>query len=230
MIAIIPARGGSKGVPGKNIRMLAGKPLILWTIEAALKSKHIDRIILSTDSSDIAEVCKNTGVEIPFMRPKELAMDTSVATDAYLYTLDRLNAEYNFNCKEFVVLHPTSPLRLSEDIDSAIELFYNMSAESVISCYRLTHPPFWTLRVSSEGTLKKLYNFDISGKNRQEVEPLLYPNGAVTILNLAMLREKRNYYSGKTFAYIMPQERSLDIDTQFDFYMAELLIRAMNGH
>jgi CMP-N,N'-diacetyllegionaminic acid synthase len=224
MIAIIPARGGSKGVPNKNIKEINGKPLIAYTIECALASKKLDRIICSTDSDIIAEIAIKYGAEVPFMRPAELAQDNSIATDTYLYTIDRLNADSNRKHEAFVILHPTSPLRLPVDIDSAIELFFTKGADSIISCFKMSHPPHWTLKIDENGTLKKFYDFDVSGKNRQEIDDTFFPNGAVTVLNYLFLKEMRTYYSDKTFAYIMPQERSIDIDTEHDFKVAELLI------
>lgn len=123
MIAIIPARGGSKGLPGKNIKPLMGKELIGWTIEAALAAKHIDEVILSSDDEEIARIAKKFGASVPFMRPAELATDTAIADDAYIYTINRLNDEFGYNIDEFCILQPTSPLRRTKDIDGAIELF-----------------------------------------------------------------------------------------------------------
>jgi CMP-N,N'-diacetyllegionaminic acid synthase len=224
MLAIIPARGGSKGVPKKNIRLLAGKPLIIWTIEAAQKSNYIDRIVLSTDSKEIAEICKSTGIDIPFMRPNELALDNSIATDTYIYTIDRLNETNNNDYKEFVVLHPTTPLRLPTDIDNAIKLFFNKNADSVISCVEMSHPPLWCLKLDSNGLIQNYFNFDDSGLNRQDIETAYLPNGAVQVLNYSLIKDKKTYLSEKTFAYIMPQERSVDIDNELDFNFTEFLI------
>ena len=114
VIAIIPARGGSKGLPGKNIRLLNGKPLIAYTIESAIEAKNINRVVVSTDDMEIAKISKTYGAEIPFMRPQELATDNAFAIDNYIYTIERINTEFGGNYKEFVVLHPTSPLRISK--------------------------------------------------------------------------------------------------------------------
>lgn len=224
MLAIIPARGGSKGVPRKNIRPLSGKPLILWTIEAAVKSKHVDRIVLSTDDEEIADICRGTGVDIPFMRPKELAQDDSIATDTYIYTIDRLNKELKNGYKEFVVLHPTSPLRLPDDIDNAIDLFLEKKADSVISCVEMSHPPLWTLKIDGKGLLSNYFDFDDSDMNRQDLMPAYFPNGALHVLKYWLVKEKRTYQSNNTFAYIMPPERSIDIDCEIDFRFAEFLL------
>lgn len=142
MIAIIPARGGSKGLPGKNIKEMCGKPLIAYTIEVALKSKSIDHVILSTDDEEIATVAKKYGAEVPFMRPAELASDTAMAVDNYIYTIGRLEKEWNTKIDSFVVLQPTSPLRIAEDVDGAVELFNTRKADSVVTYVKEAHPVF----------------------------------------------------------------------------------------
>lgn len=123
MIAIIPARGGSKGLPGKNIKFLNGKPLIAYTIEAALKAKHVHRVIISTDDLEIADTAKKYGAEVPFMRPEYLATDDALAIDVYKYTLSRLSETEGTIITDFMVLQPTSPLRTATDIDKAITIF-----------------------------------------------------------------------------------------------------------
>ncbi|MBO1224047.1 MAG: acylneuraminate cytidylyltransferase family protein [Candidatus Scalindua sediminis] len=226
MLAIIPARGGSKGIPGKNIRLLCGKPLIAYTIEAVLASVLIDRIIISTDDPKIAEVARQYDVEIPFMRPKELAKDDSLAIDNYIYTIDRLNKEFDNNYEEFVVLLPTVPLRLSEDIDKAIELFHNKNAESVISCAEVGHPLEWICSINDHGVIQRSNDVDIKKMmNRQESQAGYIPNGAIFVFKHSLLKEKCSYYSDKTYAYVMPPERSIDIDTESDFEFVEFLMR-----
>ncbi|MCK4826402.1 acylneuraminate cytidylyltransferase family protein [bacterium] len=226
MIAIIPARGGSKGVLRKNIKLLGGKPLILWTIEAAIKASNVDRVILSTDDEEIVEICKSTGIEIPFMRPKELAQDDSLAIDNYIYTMARLANEFNYDKDEFAVLLPTVPFRNTYDIDSSIKLFFDKDADSVISCTQLTHPLTWVCSVDDEGRIEKDQDSEAKKMmNRQESSPRYIPNGGVYILKHSLLKEKYSYYSDKTYAYIMPAERSIDIDTEFDFEFAEFMVK-----
>jgi len=224
MLAIIPARSGSKGIPFKNIKILHGKPLIVWTIESALKAKNVDRIIISTDDEDIANVCKDTGVEIPFMRPKELSKDNSLAIDNYIYTIERLNTDFNSNYKEFIVLLPTSPLRNSIDIDGAIELFYKKKADSVISCVEMSHAPLWAKKICKNGKIENYFNIEIDNKNRQELEPAYIPNGSIFIFKYSLLKGKYTYYSEDTYAYIMPKERSIDIDSISDFNYVDYLM------
>lgn len=222
MIAIIPARGGSKGLPGKNVRPLNGKPLIAYAIEEALKAKHIDRVIISTDDEEIARVAVEYGAELPFMRPAELASDTAMAIDNYIYTIGRLEKEVGKTIDAFVVLQPTSPLRIAEDIDGAIELFEQKKADSVISYCQEAHPVTWHKYLDEEGHFVDI--FDANIKNRQENRVSYYPNGAVYVFRTAMIRD-RKYYTGKSYAYVMPRARSVDIDFIEDFEYAEFLMK-----
>ena len=223
MLAIIPARGGSKSVPKKNIKFLDGKPLIAYTIEAACASRLIDRLILSTDDEKIADVAREYGVEVPFMRPPELAKDDSLAIDNYLYTLNKLNDEKAKQYDEFIVLQPTSPFRTAQDIDNAIELFYEKKADSVISVSEVLPSPVWSKKIDDKGVLKAYFDLAINNKNRQEIETAYMPNGAIYILQLSLVKKIYSYYSNNTLAYIMPEERSLDIDKPLDFEFAEFL-------
>lgn len=224
MLAIIPARGGSKELPGKNIKQLCGKPLISYTIEAAISAKTIDRIVLSTDDREIARVASKYRIEIPFMRPKKLAEDNSPAIDAYLYTINKINTDLEGNYKEFIVLLPTSPLRDGEDIDKAVGLFYEKNADSVISCVEMQHPPYWAKKIDGQGKIKSYFSGDDGNRNRQDFETAYIPNGALFIFKCTLLEETGNYYSDMTYAYIMPKERSVDIDSLSDFYYAEYLM------
>ena len=225
MLAIIPARGGSKGVPRKNIRMLGDKPLICWTIEAALKSCSIDRVILSTDDKEIAEICRPTGIEIPFMRPNELAQDDSLAIDNYLYTMGRMIDEFNYEGDDFLVLLPTVPFRNEDDIDNAVDVFYKNNSDSVISCRELSHPPSWNFEISSAGIINQNNSSVEKLMNRQNSQMPYAPNGGVYVFKYTLLKEKYNYYTDKTYAYIMPADRSIDIDTETDFKFAEFLAK-----
>lgn len=224
MLAIIPARGGSKGVPKKNVKMVAGKPLIAHTIEAALKAKSINRVIVSTDDEEIASVAKSFGAEIPFMRPSELAQDQSMAIDNYLYTIERLSRESQQTIHEFAVLLPTSPLRDERDIDAAAKIFYEEKADSVISCTAMDHPLDWVFFLDEGGVIHRPQNKDVQkSMNRQASRQGYVPNGAVFILTYPLIKEKYAYYDKNTKAYVMPKERSIDIDNLLDFYLVECL-------
>ena len=223
MIAIIPARGGSKGLPGKNIKPLNGKPLIAYTIEEALKTKNITRVIVSTDDSEIAEVAKKYGAEIPFMRPKSLADDTAKSIDVYNYTIKRLEEEENSEINEVIILQPTSPLRTSQHIDEAIELYFTKKADSVVSYCQEEHPVFWHKYINEEGKFEDIFEEDYL-KNRQELKPTYYPNGAIYILRKELLLSG-NYYTNNSYVYIMDTDCSVDIDTHEDFQYCEFLLK-----
>lgn len=225
MIAIIPARGGSKSLPGKNVRPLNGKPLIAYAIEEALKSKYLDRVIISTDDEDIARIAVQFGAELPFMRPAELASDTAMAIDNYIYTVNRLEKESGTTIDAFVVLQPTSPLRIAEDIDGAVELFKAKDADSVISYTQEAHPISWHKYLDEEGRFVDILESNIN--NRQVNRVSYYPNGAVYVFRSSMIRD-RKYYTDKSYAYIMPRTRSVDIDYIEDFEYAEFLLKRSN--
>lgn len=223
MIAIIPARGGSKGLPGKNIKLLNGKPLIAYTIEAALNSKNITRVIVSTDDWQIAEVARKCGAEIPFMRPKSLADDTAKSIDVYNYTINRLEGEENAEINEIIVLQPTSPLRTTQHIDEAIKMYLEKNADSVISYCQEDHPIFWNKYINDEGKFKEIFEGDYL-KNRQEIQPTYFPNGAIYIFRTNILLQSR-YYTQKSYAYLMEKKCSVDIDSLEDFEYAEWLMK-----
>ena len=155
IIALIPARGGSKGIPKKNIKNLRGKPLISYSIGSAKKTKYINKVVVSTEDKEIAEISREYDAEI-IERPEELAEDESSTIDTILHALEVLRAE-NYNPDIIILLQPTSPLRNAEDIDSAIELFLNSDCESVVSVCEVEHPPHWCFEIE-EGYLKSLFS------------------------------------------------------------------------
>lgn len=225
MIAIIPARCGSKGLPGKNIKDLLGKPMIAYTIEEALKSKYIIDVIISTDCKEIEEVARKYGAKSHFLRPELLASDSAKAIDNYIYTMDKLNDEFNYEIDDFVVLQPTSPLRLVEDIDGAIELFQNKNADSVISYTEEHHPIEWHKYIGDDGKFENIFEEKLL--NRQDMKPSYFPNGAVFVFSCDLIR-KNKYYSDNSYAYIMPRFRSIDVDTLEDFKYIEFLMKGQN--
>jgi len=224
ILALIPARGGSKGLPRKNIRPLLGKPLIAWTIEQALNSKYIDRVIVSTDDLEIAEISKKYGAEVPFIRPKELAQDDTPTIDVVFHTLDYFeNKGEKFDI--IILLQPTSPLRETSDIDRALEMFINNEdALSLVSVKENEHPPFWSLKLK-KNFLKPLFEEKFFFKRRQELLQSYMPNGAIFIAWVDTLKEYKTFYTPKTIAYIMTPEKSIDIDTKFDFLLAEFILQ-----
>jgi len=226
MLAIVPARCGSKGLKDKNIKLLDGKPLIAHTITKAKKSKYISDIIISTDCKKIEDVAISYGAKSHFLRPKDLASDTASVIDTYIYTIDRLNSEFGYNIDEFMVLQPTSPLREVEDIDGAIELFRAKNADSVVGYTIEDHPISWHKYINKDLTFTNIFEENL--KNRQEVRETYYPNGAIFIFKYDIIKEKK-YYTKNSYAYIMPKSRSVDIDTIDDFLYAEFLLKRRSG-
>jgi CMP-N,N'-diacetyllegionaminic acid synthase len=212
MLAIIPAREGSKRVVGKNTRSLGGIPLIAHTIKAAIKSKKIDRVIVSTDSQSIADISMEYGAEVPFLRPKSIARDETVMLDVFKYMLERLKVENGEIIDSFVALQPTSPFRNSSDIDSAIELFCNNNTDSVISFTKEAHPPEWNRIINDDNTFSNFIT-----------EEIYRFNGAVYVYKSKLIKNSL-MYNDTSLAYVIPEERSLDIDTENDFMYAEFLI------
>lgn len=225
MIAIIPARGGSKGVPRKNVRSVNGKPLIAYTIEAAIAASTVDRVIVSTDDEEIASIACQYGAEVPFMRPDELATDSARAADAYLYTVERLERECGISVDKFIVLLPTAPLRTAEDIDAAVAIMRNNDATTVVSMAEAEIPPAWYYSVREDGSVRNA-GFEKANEvaNRQDNQTYLVPNGAIYILDHNLLKNTKSYYDDTTMPYVMPASRSVDIDTEEDLAFARYLL------
>ncbi|PRD51946.1 acylneuraminate cytidylyltransferase family protein [Sphingobacterium gobiense] len=221
MLAIIPARGGSKGLPGKNIRPLCGKPLIAYTIEAAAKSKYITDVFVSTDSQEIAEIATEWGGWVPELRPNRLASDTAKSIDVIIYTISLLSEKFGKKYDSVVILQPTSPLRTECHIDESIELFHRKRADSVISYTEMEHPIFWSKYIDEELRFIDVFHNSMMS-NRQEYKKTYLPNGAIYVVSTKQI-ETENLYSKKSFAYVMPRGASIDIDSDIDFKLAELL-------
>ncbi|KKL87879.1 hypothetical protein LCGC14_1930300 [marine sediment metagenome] len=225
MIAIIPARGGSKGLPGKNIKPLAGIPLICHTIKQAMKSTVIDKVFVSTDDENIAKIAIEAGADCPFLRPQHLSTDKSLVNDTYIYLLEQLSQFYDKEILDFAVLQPTSPLRMVDDIDNAINLFLNKNADSVVSYTEEHHPIRWHKYIDQDFQFEDI--FEQTMANRQEYRISYYPNGAIYVFKSKLIKQGK-WYSKKSFAYLMPRSRSVDIDTYDDFMLAECLINIQN--
>lgn len=218
ILALIPARGGSKGIPRKNIRLLGGKPLIAWTIEAALASTQIGAVVVSTDDLEIAEISRYYGAQVPFIRPTELAMDDTPGIVPVLHALDQLP---QFDA--VVLLQPTSPLRTTADIDACIRLAQEKNVPSVVSVVEPRNHPNWMFTLSLEQRLCKLTN-DPIGIRRQDLPPVYALNGAVYYAHVDCLRRHNTFMHEDTLGYVMPKDRSLDIDTLLDWKMVELVM------
>ena len=197
MLAIIPARGGSKGLPRKNIKNLGNLPLICHTIKAALASNLIERVIVSTEDAEIASIAKDCGAEVPFIRPSNLANEDSIAIDTYLHATDKIAKESSKAVESFVALLPTVPLRTSNDIDEAIKIFNSKDADSVISVVEASAPLNWYKKITNDGVLQNYFPKFNSIKNRQDYEKTYIPNGAVYVFRTETLRVTRQYYNKK---------------------------------
>lgn len=226
MLAIIPARGGSKGLPGKNIKELNGKPLIAYTIEAALNSKYIDRVIVTTDSEEIAEVAKKYGADVPFKRPDELSGDTASAIDVYLHATEFVMKEQTTKLDKFMVLLPTAPMRTDKHIDDSVEFFMERNATTLVSVKEAETPITWYMNKDNNDHIENAgFGVGNAVTNRQVNSKYYVPNGAIYILDYELLKTKRTYYCDNTVGFVMTAEDSVDIDTLTEFKFAEMLMR-----
>ena len=223
-LALIPAKEGSRRLPAKNILPLAGMSLLERTIRAARNAELFDRVFVSTESERVAAIARDAGVEIPFMRPHELAQDPAGVVEVALHTLDefvRMGEQY----ETLVILLPTSPFRLTSDVTSAMEAYLRLEVDFLMSVVREVHSPLSSLVRDSERLLPLHPEWlNATGARASVAAPdLVRCNGAVTIVDVARFRKERNYYAYPLGAYEMPIERSLDIDTPLEFSFAEFL-------
>lgn len=228
VVGLITARGGSKGIPRKNITPMGGKPLLAWTVEAALRSQKLDRVILSTDDEEIAQVGLRYGAEVPFMRPAALAKDDSDHISVVDHAVSWLARHDNAHPEYIMVLQPTSPFRTAQDIDAAIQLAEQNQAVAVLGVSEVKDHPYLSKRILPDGTLTEFVTASISiaYPRRQALPPAYAPNGAIYLNRCDSLARDRTFFPPGTYAYIMPPERSLDIDSPWDLYLAELICRA----
>lgn len=220
ILALIPARGGSKGIPNKNIISLANKPLIAYSIEECKKSRYIDDIVVSTDSETIAKVAKEYGAEVPFLRPEELAKDTSKTVDSVLHAIEELG-KFGRDYDSFVLIQPTQPLRTFEDIDGAIEIHYENEKKNVVSVCEVSEHPL-LMRTISNGVLEPLLNKS-STCRRQDMDKYYKVNGCVYVNSVDKL-DVNTSFNDNPIPYIMDQSHSVDIDEPSDLEYAEFLL------
>lgn len=224
IICVIPARSGSKGLRGKNVKKILGKPLIMYSIEQARKSRYIDRIVVSTDSREIAQIAKRGGAEAPFIRPKKLAADKSSIFDVLLHAIDWIKEKERCDFDILVLLHANAPLRKVRDIDNCIELLFKENADNVFSvCEAHRNPYFNMVEVNNDGRPRLIKK----GKfvNRQDAPKVYDLNSSIYVWRKDLLKEKKSILLKKSRIYIMPKERSVDIDDYFDFRVARMLMQ-----
>ena len=224
VLAVIPARGGSKAVPRKNLVRVGGRPLLEWTLAAARAAMCIDRVIVSTDDEEIAAVARAGGADVPFLRPAELARDDSAGADVVLHATAWLKEHQGYLPEYVVTLQPTSPLRTANDVDAAVGLARAHDAHSVISVSPAAQSPYWMVRVDADLQVHEFLPGD--PPTRQQLPPLYVINGAVYVTETAHLLQTRALYGAGTLAYVMPEERSLDLDTEWDMQLADLVLGA----
>ena len=212
VLALITARGGSKGLPRKNVLLVGGKPLLAWTVDAAISAECVDRVVLSSDDHEIMDAARSAGCDVPFCRPAHLASDVATSVDVVLHALDQLPG-YEY----VVLLQPTSPLRTAADIDAAFKLMIESGVPSCVSVCDVDQSPYWMYKVAAGNKLQRLLP-EIDGiTRRQDLPPIYVLNGAIYIARIDWLRANRSFVGEETVAYLMPKGRSLDIDTAQDF-------------
>jgi len=224
-LGVIPARGGSKRLPRKNIMLLAEKPLIQWTIEAGLDSLVIDHLIVSTDDIDIAKIAHTCGADVPFMRPAELGADASnsyVVLEHAYRTLREQGEDYGY----IAMLQPTSPLRTAAHIDNAAKLLEERAADGVLGVTEIEHPIQWCNTLPESLEMDSFVNVSDASSPSQQFDKRYCLNGAIYITSVdRMLKEKSHVYGSSMFAYIMERRDSIDIDSALDFEMADFFMR-----
>lgn len=227
-LAIIPARSGSKGLKDKNIKELNGKPMIAYSIEAAIESDIFDDIVVSTDSQKYANIAVEYGARVPFLRPDYLSTDEATSKDVMIHTLDKLKelgSEYDY----FMILQPTSPLRKSEDIVESVTLLFKKDAKSIVSVCEAEHSPLYMNTLDESLSIHGFLGRDIKTR-RQELPKYYRLNGAIYLCEVEYYLNYQDLYNEKSYAYIMDKKRSIDIDDETDFIFAESLISRNNGN
>ena len=222
--ALIPARGGSKRLPRKNIKSLCGKPLIAWTIDVAKESKYIDSVVVSTDDFEIKEVAEKFGASVPFLRPENLSNDTASSFDVVKHAIEFLNI--NKLNHLIVLLQPTSPLRTVKELDDALELFISKKASGVVSVSECEHSPLWTNTLPENLSMSGFIRSEVQGKRSQDLPKFYRLNGSIYIYKTEVILEQNQiFYDENVYGFETLQQTSIDIDTELDFLIAETIIR-----
>lgn len=229
ILAIIPARGGSKGIPNKNIIDLNGKPLIYYTICEALKITGFNRVLVSTDSVEIKRISESFGLEVPFLRPEYLGGDSVRTIDVVIDVLDTLKGKYNEEFDYICLLQPISPLRTAKDITNCIKLIKKTGGNSVVSLSKVDEPHPHKMKKIKSGLVYPFIKGTTSSIPRQELPEVYNLNGAVYITDEQTIIKKRSLFGKKTYPYIMPDERSVNINNPNDLLLAEALLAKVSS-
>ncbi len=224
IVAMIPARGGSKGLNNKNLRQVGGKPLILYTIEAALSSKRLSRIIVSTDSLEIIDLAEKNNIEAPFIRPDDLSGDRTCMIDVMAHCVDWLKGNEDYNTDLLVTIYPTSPFRTGLQIDQAIEVFQNSDADCLVSVSKQNYHPYWTLNIDDNKKISHYFGKDHIYYRRQDMPDTYVQNGAIYIVPPGKIVElDKRSMTDNTIAFIMNGKSSINIDDEMDLILANSL-------
>jgi CMP-N,N'-diacetyllegionaminic acid synthase len=223
-LALVPARGGSKSIPRKNLAPLAGKPLIAWTIQAAMECRAPLRVVVSTDDEDIAREAVRWGAEVPFLRPAQLAEDRTPTMPVVSHALHELGALDGYAPQRILLLQPTSPLRTADDVDAAIALAEQHDGADVVSVTPATQHPHLMKRITADGLLVDAVPHE-AVERRQDLEQLYVLNGAIYVSTTETVLGKESLYADRTVGYVMPPERSIDVDEPWDLHLCELILR-----
>lgn len=218
-VALIPARGGSKGLKKKNLHMLKNKPLIVWTIEAAIKSKYLENIFVSSDDKSILEIAAKEGVEY-IKRPSFLAEDSSSMESVIIHSIEQIEKK-GIKFKYLILLQPTSPLRDNKNIEEACDKFLELKADSLVSVARTDNTVLKTLTLNNKGFLNSAFDNNFPSMNRQELPPAYRPNGAIYIIDKKLFIENKNFLQSRTAMYEMGENKSIDIDSIEDINIIE---------
>jgi CMP-N-acetylneuraminic acid synthetase len=229
VLGIIPARGGSKRVPRKNIRTVGSKPLLAHTIEQANTTETLDKVIVSTEDDEILEIAREWDADVPFERPERLASDDATNNQVVEHALNWFS-ERGETFETVCLLSVTTPLRDVSDIDNAVRRLDETGGESVISIAPYDSPPFWAVRIDESGKLSPYFGDDYlwSVTQTQDVPDLCRPNSSIYVATVEAFREHNSFYTNETYSYIMPRERSVDIDEQFDLQIVDALLTNKN--
>ena len=221
VISIIPARGGSKGLPKKNIKELAGKPLIAYSIAVSLQSQNIDRTIVSTDDLEIKKVAEDLGAEV-IMRPDDLATDKSPMEPVLIHVVNHLSNTEKYDCDAVVLLQPTCPLRSVNDVDQAVKIFFEKKADSVVSVFE-DYYYSWFGEIAGTGEFVPQYEYQHRTR-RQEITPKYHEIGSIYVMSKELLLTEQCRMGGKIFPYILDKRKAIDIDDEFSFWLIEQMI------
>ena len=239
LLAIIPARGGSKRLPGKNTLKLAGKPMIAWSIEAALESKFIDKVIVTTEDEDIVNIAREFGAEVPFIRPNELASDSASSIDTVIHAIQALKDLYDDSYEYIILLQPTSPFRTSQHIDEAVGLLMDRNADGIVSIceadnVKMKINPF-PVSMDENGKIYEKSDHSPTNKrnlhlNVKEFDKEYRINGAIYLCKTSILTKELTFFHESSYAYVMDPSESIDIDYDYDYKKCELIINKRNSN